>query len=388
MKEYENSSSGSKQQPKLKVLIAHTFDYHKPTEGGANRYFWLLVVGLLKRSVEVAVFGISSKRKNKGTFFAVERTGVWWKYLLKLFFALRQVAPPRDTIIHTGRLDFMLPFFVFCPKNPKVLTSDTPMFYVKTWPFPLCDIAIFLYNLYERWAVKRLDAIATDERTKKYFLRKYPWLEPKIHIVGAGVDLDKFRLLDKSEARKFCGFSDNDKIVMFAGRLEDVKNIPYLIEAFALLKPQIPKAKLVIVGSGSEEAKLRKLVESGGLKAVIFWGQQPPDKMPVLLNCADLLALTSRTEGSPLIVREALACGIPVVSRDIGDVTSTIINPKLGRIVRGGQEQFAAALVRTLNMPKGGVREACRKRSHYYDQNKSVERVIEIYRRITERRGT
>lgn len=112
-------------------------------------------------------------------------------------------------------------------------------------------------------------------------------------VLPCGIDTDTFFPMERSEARKLLGWSADGIYVLFAGAFSnDVKNSPLAKEATAL----IPKAQLMEMRGYSREQ--------------VNWA----------MNAANCLLMTSFREGSPQVVKEALACGTPVVSVNVGDV--------------------------------------------------------------------
>ncbi|MEN6293348.1 MAG: glycosyltransferase, partial [Methanobacterium sp.] len=110
---------------------------------------------------------------------------------------------------------------------------------------------------------------------------------------------------------------------------------------------------------------IQEFTKKSGLDDVIFTGNLSSDKVIKFMNCADVLALMSWFEASPTVVREALSCGIPVVTTNVGDVKNIITNQYLGKIVNSYDEKdYAEALINVINLNKESpdkVRDECRK---------------------------
>ena len=124
------------------------------------------------------------------------------------------------------------------------------------------------------------------------------WAKKPCIVVPTGVDLKAFHPIDREEARRRLGYPAEDRIVLFnAGRNPAVKD-PEL--AFS----SVEVAKLLL----------------GEIRLVVLDGTADPQDVPLYMNAADCLLVTSRTEGSPTVVQEAMACNLPVVSVDVGDV--------------------------------------------------------------------
>jgi glycosyltransferase involved in cell wall biosynthesis len=109
-------------------------------------------------------------------------------------------------------------------------------------------------------------------------------------------------------------------------------------------------AILNVIGAGPLEAQLRHQAESLGLGGSIhFLGRQPPADVARHMNAADVFCLASWNEGFPNVILEAMACGLPVVSTDVGGIRERIDRPSRGQLIRAGDiDGFAAALRSTL----------------------------------------
>ncbi len=113
------------------------------------------------------------------------------------------------------------------------------------------------------------------------------------------------------------------KVVTFVGRFSPVKNVTLLPEIFAEILRLHTEAnaqeeiEFWAVGDGEQLTTVQALMKNKPEVNCRFWGNQPANVMPALLNCTDLLLLPSRLEGLPLVVIEALACGANVVATDV-----------------------------------------------------------------------
>lgn len=116
----------------------------------------------------------------------------------------------------------------------------------------------------------------------------------KYALIPCGINLDDSPSVSKTEARKRMGLDENRKYILFAGAFDNkVKNYPLAKESVGLLNDEV--TLLELKGYSREEVAL-------------------------LMNAADVLLMTSFTEGSPQVIKEAMACGCPIVSTDVGDV--------------------------------------------------------------------
>ena len=174
----------------------------------------------------------------------------------------------------------------------------------------------------------------------------------KIVVIPNGVDNVLYRIANKKDIRNKLGISLDSKIIVSVGNLKHVKGHDVLIRAFHEVAKTDHAAKLVLVGGEKQEPAnarhLRKLVDALGLvQRVVFQGAVDPADVIKWLQAADVFSLASRREGCCNAMLEALACGVPVVTTDVGD-NSHFINPLLnGFIVGVGDVQGLSAGIKT-----------------------------------------
>lgn len=159
-----------------------------------------------------------------------------------------------------------------------------------------------------------------------YFSDPAQWA--KLHIVHCGVTPAAYgRRPRASYGRR----------VLFVGRLDPVKGVPLLLEAFAALRPGFPDARLALVGDGPARAALEAQAARLGLgEAVEFLGYRSQDEVARLLDEADMLVLPSFAEGLPVVLMEALASRIPVIASAVAGVPELVEDGVSGFVVPAG----------------------------------------------------
>ncbi len=180
-------------------------------------------------------------------------------------------------------------------------------------------------------------------------------------MIPISVDINKFHPKNKLECKSKFNFSPKKKILLFIGRLEYEKNVEFIINGFNAIKNN--GYKLVIVGSGSLEQKLKKQACLHNYD-IDFFGEIDNDLIPDLLNSSDLLLLASFFEGSPTVVKEALCCNLPVVSTDVGDVKEVLNLVDGGEVMEYTTDSFVAAVDKILSKENWNINEAPRLFSH------------------------
>jgi glycosyltransferase involved in cell wall biosynthesis len=142
-----------------------------------------------------------------------------------------------------------------------------------------------------------------------------------------------------------------EPVILGVGRLTRQKDFPTLIEAFARLRQQQP-AKLIILGDGEQRAALQQQIEARGLSADVDLPGFATNPYPIMSR-ADLFVLSSRWEGSPIVLTEALALGTPAVSTDCpSGPQETLDAGRVGPLVAMGDAAgLAEAMSQTLAQP-------------------------------------
>jgi glycosyltransferase involved in cell wall biosynthesis len=133
---------------------------------------------------------------------------------------------------------------------------------------------------------------------------------------------------------------------------ETLYNVACTVRAFAPVQARFPEATLTLVGSGSQDAALRRLVAECGLRNVTFAGKVPPDEMPRYYADADIYVQTPTIDNMPLSVLEAFASGLPSVSTRVGGVPTILIDEVHGLLSPDNDAAHVAAqIIRLLEHP-------------------------------------
>jgi len=200
-------------------------------------------------------------------------------------------------------------------------------------------------------ASDRLIAFTEEERDD--LINIYGANPGRVLVIPGGVDTNLFHPGDKLKARRELGLGD-EKILLFAGRIEPIKGIDILLRAVASLGNS-RQLRLLIVGGdleGNEEVlRLRSLAGELGIgDRVIFWGTVTQEKMPLFYNAANVCIVPSLHESFCLVALEAMACGTPVVASRVGGLMTTIKDGETGFLVgERSPEAFSGRLELLLN---------------------------------------
>lgn len=179
----------------------------------------------------------------------------------------------------------------------------------------------------------------------------------KVHVVGNGVDLEKFNPIPRSEARGLLGIPVDVPVLVSVGGLVERKGFHRVIELLPALRRRHPGLVYLVVGGPSPEgdlgAALRQQADELGMPgAVRFLGPLSPERLREPLSAADVFVLATRNEGWANVFLEAMACGLPVVTTNVGGNAEVVCEPALGIIVPFGDPvRLLAAILQALAQP-------------------------------------
>ncbi|MBU2601256.1 MAG: glycosyltransferase [Actinobacteria bacterium] len=143
----------------------------------------------------------------------------------------------------------------------------------------------------------------------------------KVRVIPNGVDADHFHpaSMDRVPPWRRWGFADERPVFGFVGRLEPQKDVSNLLAAAAILESRKVDVGFVVIGDGSLRAQLEAEASTREVRGSVKFVGETAD-MPDAMRSLDALVLPSAWEGLPLALLEAMACGLPVVSTDVGSV--------------------------------------------------------------------
>jgi teichuronic acid biosynthesis glycosyltransferase TuaC len=181
----------------------------------------------------------------------------------------------------------------------------------------------------------------------------------KIRVVGNGVDCQKFFPIDRAAAREQLGLPRDAKVLVSVGGLVERKGFHRVIELLPDLLARFPDLHYLVVGGACPEGDLtqflKDMVARLGLgERVHFLGAIAPEALHKPLSASDVFVLSTANEGWANVFLEAMGCGLPVVTTDVGGNAEVVCDESLGSITPFGdanalQSAIAAALAREWN---------------------------------------
>lgn len=252
-----------------------------------------------------------------------------------------------------------------------------------------------IYLIFEKKIFSSVDFIYTvNKNTLDFYKNRYYNEKDKFDFLPTWVDSDIFRstqkekiFYKKSLSNLFKGLSPNKKWILFVGRLQKEKAPLRTIEAFWEYCKKDKGVKLIIIGEGNLKSKVKRLIRKLGIEEnVSIFNSMTQKNLANFYLASEVLLLTSNSEGMPMCVLEALACGLPVVSTDVGEVKRVVKNGYSGEVVKDfSPKSIAQALKKVLENYQNYSKENCVNSVSEYTPQKVLaplyQKIEELYRK-------
>ena len=194
--------------------------------------------------------------------------------------------------------------------------------------FGKLKLRIAFTKLIEKFGYEHaLKIVAVTPGVKKGIMQLYNVLEEKIVVIENGANIDLFRPIKKSEAKKELNLSQDVSYVCFVGNLAPWHGVNNLIQAAPAILASCPNTSFLIVGDGIMKNEWEQHAQELGVyDKFIFTGSVPYTQVPYYVNASDMCVATfikrkhMKTGGSPLKVYEYMACKKPIISSRIPNI--------------------------------------------------------------------
>ncbi|WP_353827036.1 glycosyltransferase family 4 protein [Agromyces sp. SYSU T0242] len=209
----------------------------------------------------------------------------------------------------------------------------------------------------------------------------YGRVRPPVTVIPNGVDIERFSpgdAVERAEVRRELGIADDRVVAVFIGHEFERKGLHVAIAALGAA----PRVVLLVVGGTSEMIR-RATVQArraGVADRVVFAGERP-DPVP-LLRASDVLVLPSAYEANALVVLEALACGVPVISTRVGFAPDIVVDGENGFLVERDASAVGARLAELSAEPLDAWRERARRTAEQHSWREVASRYLELARSL------
>lgn len=214
-------------------------------------------------------------------------------------------------------------------------------------------------------------------------LRKYEKIsKKKLTTIVNGIDESVYEIsIDQRQKKIEIGIEEDSYVLGLGVRLVEQKGVSCLINAMMRIRKKVPNVILIIAGDGEYKPELEKLVAELGLDAhVKFLG--PRKDIPELLKIMDLYVLPSYSEGLPMVILEAMASGCPIVSTDVGGISTAIEHDVNGLLVRPGSAEELTEAVVTLLDDQEKRNTFSKNGKRIFEERFSAKKMIKEYQKL------
>jgi len=244
---------------------------------------------------------------------------------------------------------------------------------------------------FTRKQCNRLDAVIVPSRAMHDVLRRYGVRAP-LTVIPTGLEPHSYASYSKLEFRARHGIAVDRPLLVHVGRVAHEKNIPFLLDVLELVRGTFPDILLVIAGEGPARASLsRRVADRGQGENVLFIDYLP--RGPALWECysgGDVFVFASATETQGLVLLEAMALGVPVVSTARMGTRDILADGRGALVSDGGLEDFADKVCSVLGSPelRRQLAQEARGYAREWTADRMAHRLAGLYEHVAERGET
>lgn len=346
---------------------------------GAERFVTELAINLKKMDIDISV--IVTRKISKTDFYKelIENNvkiydvsaNNYVKTYINIIKLLKQEKP---NIIHTnvGAMLHMLFPTIFYRKVKHLFTVHSMGYRIFTGVKKTIAEVFFRINI--------VQPVAICDIVKKSICDSYRLKSENVFCIYNGVDTNKFSAINKENTEKVTFIT--------VGTLYEIKNQKMIIDAFQLVKKEHNNIELIIVGEGPQKSYLENMVSKYNLNSYVkFLGRQKDVKK--YLDKADIYLCSSKVEGLPLAVMEAMSMELPIITTPAGGVKDIVKNEENGIII--SHDDYEAMAVAMCNLIKNKVlREQMGKKSReiakQHDVTICAKEYLNLYKSVLEQK--
>ncbi len=229
---------------------------------------------------------------------------------------------------------------------------------------------------YLRWIYRKSDTVIAPSKYIKGILRRKLGLKNDIIVIPSGIELDRHVVrIPKRSARKKLGIGQDEKVIMYLGRVSWEKNLSFLVKAAKALETE--GFKLIIAGNGPYLEECRRLSEKYGIKNISFPGFIPDDLTNYYYAAADIFCNPSLFETQSLVDVEAMARGLPILVPEKTAQEEFLIAGKCGEAYDGKSEKDLVQ--KAVRMYRNKDRYSTYKVADEYSARNTAEKIESLY---------
>ena len=267
-------------------------------------------------------------------------------------------------------------------KKPLILTQHNTFIDFQSW----LNIVEHLNDwVVGRMVLKDADKVITVSRKTMEYVLKLGADKSKTSVMYNGVDQNFFYPMNKEKSRDKLGLPENKMLILTVRRLVYKNGLDTLIESASLLARDFPNLLFIVIGNGPDRKFITNRIRQLGVNDnVRLAGFVPEELLPLYYNAADYFVIPSSSgEGLPMVLLEAMACGLPVIATTVGGTPEIIKDMVNGALVPPrNQEALAHAISKLLSLKKESqaIRIENRKTVEaHFNWDRNMRQLIEVY---------
>jgi glycosyltransferase involved in cell wall biosynthesis len=308
----------------------------------SGRFIQQQIVGLERLGLHVEVLFINRRKNGMRVYAGLPRL---------LREAIARFKPDLVHVMYAGIMSRLVSHFV--RDRPVVVTFHGSDLLGQPFERPIRRFLSACGVFASRQAARRCDGVVA---VAEHLLKSIPEIpRSKVWVIPCGIDLSLFQPMDQTLCRDQLGWNRDTYHILFQNTGDPVK------------RPELAKAAVSRLKGLGVNAEIHQL------RGVAY------HEVPIWLNASDVLLVTSHHEGSPTIVKEALACNLPVVSTPVGDVEERLAGVRHSAVVPADAEAITEALLKILLERQ---RSNGRERVVHLGLDQVSRRVIDVYRSV------
>jgi glycosyltransferase involved in cell wall biosynthesis len=297
----------------------------------------------------------------------------------------RRVRAERFDVFHAHHPFLLGPVarrLAYRERRPLVFTYHTRYDkYAHYIPLPRRLVAAAAIGISTRFAARADAVIAPSVLIRNELAAR--GVRTPIAVVPTGVDLGHFAPGDVVSARRALGLAPDDRVLLYVGRLDREKSVGRILAAFERVAGTVPRARLVLAGSGTEAEALRRQARAMPVgDRIVFLGVRPHEALVECYRAADLFIFASETETQGLVLAEAAACGLPAVTVSGPGCDEAVRDGETGVLSKPDAASLAEAAIGVLLDDERRARMAARARAvaeREFDVRLQIDRTLALY---------
>jgi glycosyltransferase involved in cell wall biosynthesis len=219
-----------------------------------------------------------------------------------------------------------------------------------------------------------------SHEVRRTYIERSGTNQRKCTIIPNGIVIDEIKET-KEEIRDSLGWKPHELIILSVGRLSPEKGHIDLVDAFALIGDRLSCAKLIIVGEGSERAKLLERIARVGLQdRIVLAGLQ--DNVPIWMKAADIYVQPSRREALPLAILEAMASNLPVLATAVGEISEIVEHGVNGFLAPPNNPKELSNVLYSVCTDEESLVELSRRARVIVEERFSLQRMLQSLQRV------